>query len=114
LDISKLNRASVSLIPKVKNSSLVTEYRPISFLNCSYKKFSKVLATRLQFVFFSKIIDPSQLAFLKGRFILDGVVMPHEILHFVHLSKKHDILLKVNFQKSFDYINWNYLIACFR
>jgi hypothetical protein len=51
LDISKLNRASVCLIPKVKNASLVIEYRHISLLNCSYKIFTKVLAIRLQHIF---------------------------------------------------------------
>jgi Reverse transcriptase (RNA-dependent DNA polymerase) len=112
LDISKLNRTSVFLIPKVKNPSLVTEYRPISLLNYSYKTFSKVLATCLQSIF-SKIIGP-QLAFLKRYYILEGVVLAHEILHHVHLSKKPDILLKVDFQKVFYYVNWNYLVSYFR
>jgi hypothetical protein len=42
-------------------------------------------------MFFSKIIRPAQLAFLKGRFILEEVVFAHEILHQVHLSKEPDI-----------------------
>jgi Reverse transcriptase (RNA-dependent DNA polymerase) len=42
------------------------------------------------------------------------VVFAHDILHQVHLSKEPDILLKVDFQKPFDYVNWNYLITCFR
>jgi hypothetical protein len=33
------------------------------------------------YFFFSKIIGPTQLAFLKSRFILEGVVLAHEILH---------------------------------
>jgi hypothetical protein len=56
LDISKLNRASVCLISKVKNASLVTEYHPISFLNFSYKIFTKVLAIRLQHIFLKLLV----------------------------------------------------------
>jgi hypothetical protein len=52
LDIFKLNKASVCLIPKVKNASLITEYHPICLLNCSYKIFTKVLAICLQHIFF--------------------------------------------------------------
>jgi Reverse transcriptase (RNA-dependent DNA polymerase) len=96
LYISKLNRAFVCLIPKVPNPSLVSEYRPISLLNCSYKIFSKVLAMRLQNVF-SKIIGTVQNVFLKGHFILEGVVSAHEILYSFHKSKEQGIILKVDF-----------------
>lgn len=47
---SHLNHTFISLIPKVKNPKLVSEFSPISFCNVFYKIFSKVLANRLQMV----------------------------------------------------------------
>jgi Reverse transcriptase (RNA-dependent DNA polymerase) len=80
LNITKFNRAALCFIPKVSNTTLVTEFRPIALLNSSYKIFSKVLANRLQVVL-NEIIGESQSAFLKGRYILDCVVTAHEVLH---------------------------------
>jgi Reverse transcriptase (RNA-dependent DNA polymerase) len=79
-NFTKFNRAALCFIPKVSNTTLVTEFRPIALLNSSYKIFSKVLANRLQVVL-NEIIGESQSAFLKGRYILDCVVTAHEVLH---------------------------------
>jgi Reverse transcriptase (RNA-dependent DNA polymerase) len=112
LNIAKLNRATLCLIPKVSNASLVTEFRLIALLNCSYKIFSKVLANKLQIVL-NDIIGDSRSAFLKGRYILNCVVTAHEVLHQVQKDKQEGMLFKVDFQKAFDYISWNYLLDTF-
>lgn len=62
LDISKLNRATLCLIPKVPNANKITQFRPIGLLNCISKILTKVLANRLQCVL-TKIVDISQSAF---------------------------------------------------
>jgi Reverse transcriptase (RNA-dependent DNA polymerase) len=112
LDIFKLNRATLCLIPKVPNASLVTDFRPIILLNCSYKIFSKVLANRLQVVL-NDIIGDSQSAFLKGKYILDCVVTAHEVMYQVHKVKEEGLLFKVDFQKVFYYVSWIYLLDTF-
>jgi hypothetical protein len=38
--------------------------------------------------------------FLKGQYILDGVVIAHEILHHVHTTREQEILLKLDFEKN--------------
>jgi hypothetical protein len=49
-------------------------------LNVSFKIFTKVLANRLTSVA-SRVTKASQLAFLPGRYILEGVVVLHETIH---------------------------------
>jgi Reverse transcriptase (RNA-dependent DNA polymerase) len=97
IDIAKLNRVILYFIPKVLSAVLITEFRPICLLNCSYKIFFKVLANRLQLAL-GDIIGDAQYAFL-NRYILDSVIITHELLHHVHIYKESDLLFKVDFQK---------------
>ena len=45
---SALCHSSLTLIPKVKNSVYVSQYRPISLSNVLFRVFLKVLANRLK------------------------------------------------------------------
>jgi Reverse transcriptase (RNA-dependent DNA polymerase) len=112
-DVSQLKRAIICLIPKISEASKITNFRPISLLDCSYKIFTKVLANRFQHVL-QCIISPNQSAFLKGRFNMDGIITAHKILYFVHLSKEQGVLLKLGFQKAFDSVNWGYIFKSLR
>jgi hypothetical protein len=58
-----------------------------------------VIANRLSLVA-SKVIGPSQLAFLTGRNILEGVVVLHETLHELRRKKQKGIILKLDFEKA--------------
>lgn len=56
-----------------------------------------------------KLIGEAQLAFLKGRFILDGVVILNEIIEDAKKMKEQRLIFKVDFEKAYDSINWAYL-----
>jgi hypothetical protein len=77
-------------------------------LNVSFKIFTKVMANRLSLVA-SKVIGPSQSAFLPGRNILEGVVVLYETLHELRRKKQKGIILKLDFEKACDKINWVFL-----
>lgn len=55
------------------------------------------------------LIDDSQSAFIKGRLIGDNIVTAHELLHQVRLTKQKGILFKLDFEKAFDMVHWEFL-----
>jgi hypothetical protein len=83
LDIYKLNFTLIIVIPKEKDARTMNKFRPISLLNCSYNFFTKVLTSRLGNVI-DRLITSNQTTFIKARYILEGVVTAHEVLHSVH------------------------------
>jgi len=74
-------------------------------LNVSFKIFTKVLANRLVAVA-DKVVRQSQTAFMTGRNILEGVVILHETIHELHRKKKSGVILKLDFEKAYDKVNW--------
>ena len=79
-DIKRLNYGVITLVPELKEANSIKQYIPICLLNVDFKWFTKVLTDRLVPVA-SKIIGSNQIDFVKGRNILDGVVVLHEVLH---------------------------------
>jgi hypothetical protein len=87
---------------------MIQQYRPICLLNVSFKIFTKVLTNRINLVA-QKVIRSSQTAFLPGKYIMEGVVVLHETIHELHKRKKDGVILKLDFEKSYDKINWPFL-----
>ena len=81
----KFNDTHTVLIPKVKNPTKITEYRPISLSNVISKLASKVITNRLK-RFLPDIISENQSAFMSTRLITDNVLVAFETMH--HLNQK--------------------------
>ncbi|XP_071695782.1 uncharacterized protein [Rutidosis leptorrhynchoides] len=76
---------------------------------CSYYKIlTKILSNRLAMVI-HKIIGSEQTAFLKGRNILDSVLIANEIIDELKRKKQKGLIFKVDFEKAFDCIEWDFL-----
>ena len=53
----RCNYSYITLAPKVKDPSTLSDYRPISLIGCMYKIISKLLTTRIKSVVGGGTID---------------------------------------------------------
>ena len=98
----------LTLIPQVKGADLITQFRPIALINNFAKLPAKGLATRLSPIA-HRVISLFQSAFIKGRYILDGVLCLHEIVHDLWIQGSKVVVLKLDFEKAYDPVSWNFL-----
>jgi hypothetical protein len=64
------------------------------------KRLAKVMDT---------IISSNQCAFIKGRNLVDGVLVVNEVVDWVKKAKKECIIFKVDFEKAYDSVDWGFL-----
>eukprot|EP00253_Pinus_taeda_P021638 PITA_21638 len=55
------------------------------------------------------IISPEQSGHVERRHIMDRIILTHEIIHSLKISKKPGMLLKLDLSKAFDSLSWNYI-----
>ncbi|KAK1685189.1 hypothetical protein QYE76_046037 [Lolium multiflorum] len=61
-----------------------------------------------------KTISLNQTAFIKGRNLLEGPLALIEIVHELRSKKLGGILLKLDFEKAYDRVNWEFLAELLR
>jgi hypothetical protein len=104
LPLFSLNFEIITLLPKQREATHIKHFRPICLLNVSFNFFTKVTINRLIGIT-SKLINPSQSAFIQGRNIIEGVVMLHEAIHEIYRKKMNSVILKLDFEKAYDKVN---------
>ncbi|XP_058775212.1 uncharacterized protein LOC131649467 [Vicia villosa] len=106
--VKAITSSFLALIPKKNNPQDLSEYRPICLVGSIYNILAKILAARMRGVL-DKLISTNQTAFVPGRSKMDGVLMVNEMLDWAKRKKRGCLLLKVDFEKAYDSIYWNYL-----
>jgi hypothetical protein len=96
------------MIPKVECPQRLGDYRPISLVGCLYKVLAKVLANRLREIIGSVVSD-SQSAFVRGKQILDGILIANEASDEARSMNKELLMFKVDFEKAYDSVDLKYL-----
>ncbi|KAI3710195.1 hypothetical protein L2E82_39969 [Cichorium intybus] len=102
------NSSFITLVPKIKDPTSLSDFRPISLIGVIYKIISKTLALRLKRVV-GGVISDVQSAYVEGRNILDGPLVINGLYSWANRTKKKLLLFKVDFDKAFDSVNWGYL-----
>lgn len=105
-----MNDALVVLIAKVAKPELVTQFRPISLCNVLFKTITKALVIRLKGVM-PLLIGPAQSSFIPGRLSTDNILIVQEAVHSMRRKKgvKGWMLLKLDLEKAYDRIRWDFL-----
>ncbi|GKB13721.1 cysteine-rich receptor-like protein kinase, partial [Tanacetum coccineum] len=109
-EISKVcNTSLIAIIPKVTGLIGLDDFRPTSLIECYYKIIAKLPAERLKVVV-GKLVGDVHNAFINGRYILDGVLIANETVNFLKQKKNKCLMFKVDFEKAYDSLNWEYLM----
>ncbi|XP_021742818.1 uncharacterized protein LOC110708902 [Chenopodium quinoa] len=105
------NRTFLALIPKVDSPEVVSQFRPIGLCNVIYKCIAKCLTGRLRQVLPS-LVAGFQNAFVPGRLLSDNALIAHEVLNYVNkpkAKKKFFAAIKLDMNKAYDRVNWDFL-----
>ncbi|GJT75163.1 RNA-directed DNA polymerase, eukaryota, reverse transcriptase zinc-binding domain protein [Tanacetum coccineum] len=102
------NPCFISLIPKVHDANMVKDFRPITLIRSVYKIISKILANRLVGTL-GNLVNEVQSAFVANRQILDGSFIINELVQWCKRKKKHSMIFKVDFEKAYDSVRWDYM-----
>ena len=99
----------ITMIPKA-GSSLdgVKGWRPITLLNVDFKIISAAVAARLQSVA-NNLIDNSQTAYIKGRFIGENTRVVHDIINHLVENEGTGLILSADFEAAFDSLSWEFI-----
>ena len=87
---------------------MVNKFWPISLLNAAFKIISKVLANRIR-PHIHLLVDQIQSAFTKNGYIVDSVACAQKILAASHNFNLEAISFKLDFEKVFVSISWDFL-----
>ena len=95
---------------KIKDKIYISNWRSISLLNFDLKMISKSLATRVKKVL-SNLNDASQTVYVNERFIGESSRLIDDVIKVCDIQKTSGYLLTLDFEKAFDSLNHNFLIA---
>ena len=81
-----LNQTLIALIPKIKGSETIGNFRPISLCNSVYKIITKIIVAKI-IPYLDKLVSPYQTAFVPRRKGVDNAIIAQEIIHTVNRKK---------------------------
>ena len=107
------NSSFLALIPKEKGARNFSRFRPISLCNTGYKVITKIMANRLKRIL-PKLIPENQGRFVKGRQILDNIILVQEAIHTSYRKKEKGMVVKLDLASAFDRVKHDFLFATMR
>ena len=74
-----------------------------------YKLLAKVLANRIKNVI-GRVVSSDQNAFVMGRQILDASLIANEVIDSWQKRREKGLICKLNIEKVYDSVNWQFLM----
>ncbi|XP_021716827.1 uncharacterized protein LOC110684695 [Chenopodium quinoa] len=111
IPLDNMNLTNVALIPKVKNPTCISQFRPFSLCNVLYKLASKSVANRLKPLLHDMVTE-NQSAFVPKRQITDNALIALELFHTMKKRSKGlrgTIAMKLDMSKAYDRVEWEFL-----
>lgn len=100
----------LALIPKIKNPSSLTDFRPISLCTTFYKIVAKLIGGRLA-ILLPKLISANQSAFIRGRSIFDNISLAQEIIREIGKREGNpNVIFSLGMHKAYDRLKWDFLM----
>jgi hypothetical protein len=99
LPIYNLNFGTIILLLKCREAATIQQYMLICLLNASFKIFTKVATNRISHIAM-KVISLTQMTFLPGRNIIEGVIVLHETIHEMHRKMQNGLIFKIDLKKT--------------
>ncbi|PWA66317.1 RNA-directed DNA polymerase, eukaryota, Reverse transcriptase zinc-binding domain protein [Artemisia annua] len=107
--LKEINSTIITLVPKIQTPTKVSDFRPIACCNVLYKCISKILTERMKGCL-GKLVSQNQNAFIPNRQIQDNILLAQELFRGYDRKKgPKRIALKVDIQKAYDTVNWDFL-----
>lgn len=106
-NLGNINHTLVTLVPKVENPELITQFGPISLCNVIYKCIKKIIVNMIKHLL-PEWISPLQARFIPGRCIQDKVIISQELLNCMRKmnGKKAYMAIKIDLEKAYDRVSW--------
>ena len=105
-----MNQILITLILKCRSPESLSNYRPISLCNTTYKIVTKIIVNRIR-PFLSELVSPLQATFVPGRKGLDNAIIVQELIHTMSKKKGRTsvMAIKLDLEKAYDHLEWSFI-----
>lgn len=105
-----ITHTNLFLLPKKEHIQSFTNLRPISLSNFINKIISRIVHDRIE-GYLPKLISFNQSGFVKGRSIIENVLLTQEIVTEIRKKgKPANVVIKLDMAKAYDRVSWFYLM----
>ncbi|KAG9454842.1 hypothetical protein H6P81_007746 [Aristolochia fimbriata] len=113
IEYRSLGASLIALLPKKERVENIWDFRPISLISGPCKIVARILAGRLKTVL-PDLISKEQNGFISSRQILDAAMFTHEVADHFAKAEQPRMILKLDMEKAFDRVDWDFLEVMMR
>lgn len=106
-----LNDTNIVLISNKKNTTVVSDLRPINLCNVLMKVMTKILAKRVKGLL-EKVGSDAQNTLIMGKLIFNNIMISYKFMHYLKRKKigmNGYMALKIDMCKVYHRIKWGFL-----